>query len=53
MPEAKESQYYYEVEIKETDPRYIEARAAGFSHSQAMYLVKLLMRLGRIEARNG
>lgn len=47
------TQYEYEVEVKEDDPRFVDARTAGFSHSQAMYLVKLLMRIGRIEASNG
>jgi len=49
MPD-KNSQYEYGIEIKPDDPRLLELRAAGFSSSQAMYLIKLLLRIGHIES---
>ena len=44
------SQYEYEIKIQPDDPRLLELLAAGFTISQAMYLMKLLLRIGHIES---
>ena len=49
-PPQSGSQYEYEIKIKPNDSRLLELLAAGFSNSQSMYLMKLLLRVGCIKS---